>query len=105
MPRGVTNVTDRVFWPNIVVGGLAAGAIYRALRARYHPHLQVDSRPQLRQGAVGAIGAYVFYKSWSGARDAIHIKNLHFQLTWTHLSWNPTLPPCPFRWRCCSLWP
>jgi len=24
-----------------------------------------------------------------------NIKNLHFQLTWTHLSWNPTLPALP----------
>jgi branched-chain amino acid transport system permease protein len=95
MPQGVTNVTDRVFWPNIVVGGLAAGAIYALYGLGITLIYKSTRVPNFAQGAVGAIGAYVFYKSWSGSRHAVHIKNLHFQVTWTHLDWNPTLPALP----------
>src|SRR5437867_5563377 len=93
--RQPTRGGRRLFWTNVVVGGLAAGAIYALYGLGITLIYKSTRVPNFAQGAVGAIGAYVFYKSWSGSRHAVHVKNLHFQVTWTHLSWDPTLPALP----------
>jgi branched-subunit amino acid ABC-type transport system permease component len=84
-----------VFWVNIVVGGLFAGAIYALYGLGITLIYKSTRVPNFAHGAVGAVGAYVFYKTWDGAHKAIHIHHARFQIPWTHLSWHPTYPSLP----------
>jgi branched-chain amino acid transport system permease protein len=84
-----------VFWVNVVVGGLFAGAIYALYGLGITLIYKSTRVPNFAHGAVGAVGAYVFFKTWDGSRSAIHIKYLRFQIPWTHLQWKPVLPSLP----------
>jgi branched-chain amino acid transport system permease protein len=85
----------QVFWVNIVVGGLFAGAIYALYGLGITLIYKSTRVPNFAHGAVGAVGAYVFYKTWDGSHKAIHIHHARFQIPWTSLSWHPTYPSLP----------
>src|SRR5260221_2089461 len=85
----------RLFWTNVVVSGLAAGAIYALYGLGITLIYKSTRVPNFAHGAIGAVGAYVFYKSWNVARPKLHFPYLHFQLPFTHLAWNPRLPALP----------
>src|SRR5438477_3229994 len=85
----------RLFWTNVVVSGLAAGAIYALYGLGITLIYKSTRVPNFAHGAVGAVGAYVFYKSWNVARSTLHFPYLHLQLPFTHLACNPRLPALP----------
>src|SRR5438477_3952130 len=82
----------RVYWANIVIAGLAAGAIYALYGLGITLVYKSTRVPNFAHAGIGGVGAYVFYKSWSGSRHALRIPVLHFQIPWTHVHWNPTIP-------------
>src|SRR4051794_35710322 len=85
----------RVFWVNVVVGGLFAGAIYALYGLGITLIYKSTRVPNFAHGAVGAVGAYVFFKTWDGSHHAIHIKQARFGIPWTGLNWHAPLPSLP----------
>src|SRR5947207_11741132 len=78
--RQPTRGGRRLFWTNVVVSGLAAGAIYALYGLGITLIYKSTRVPNFAHGAVGAVGAYVFYKSWNVARPTLHFPYLHLQL-------------------------
>ena len=84
-----------MFWVNVVVGGLFAGAIYALYGLGITLIYKSTRVPNFAHGAVGAVGAYVFYKTWDGAHNAIHIHQARFAIPWSGLSYHLTYPSLP----------
>jgi branched-chain amino acid transport system permease protein len=84
-----------VFWVNVVVGGLFAGAIYALYGLGITLIYKSTRVPNFAHGAVGAVGAYVFFKTWDGAHNAIHIHQARFAIPWSGLSYHLTYPSLP----------
>ncbi|HEV7887911.1 MAG TPA: ABC transporter permease [Acidimicrobiales bacterium] len=69
--------------------GLGITMVYKATRV-----------PNFAHGAIGTVGAFVFYKTWKGSQPRLQVKHLHFQIPfapakewWSH--WDPTPPRLP----------
>ncbi|MCU1448018.1 MAG: transporter related protein [Acidimicrobiales bacterium] len=84
-----------MFWVNVVVGGLFAGAIYALYGLGITLIYKSTRVPNFAHGAIGAVGAYVFFKTWDGSHHSIHVKVARFQVPWTGLSWHAPLPSLP----------
>jgi branched-chain amino acid transport system permease protein len=84
-----------MYWAQLAVSGLFAGAVFALYGLGITMVYKSTRVPNFAHGAVGTVGAYVFFKSWKGSQPRLQIKHLHFQLPWTGLEWNPTLPRLP----------
>jgi branched-chain amino acid transport system permease protein len=79
----------------LAVSGLFAGAVFALYGLGITMVYKSTRVPNFAHGAVGTVGAYVFFKSWKGSQGKLQIKHLHLQVPFTHLSWNPTMPRLP----------
>ena len=84
-----------MYWAQLAVSGLFAGAVFALYGLGITMVYKSTRVPNFAHGAVGTVGAYVFFKSWEGSQGRLQIKHLHFQVPFTHLSWNPTMPRLP----------
>jgi branched-chain amino acid transport system permease protein len=84
-----------VYWAQLAVSGVFAGAVYALYGLGITMVYKSTRVPNFAHGAVGTVGAYVFFKSWRGSQGRLQIKHLHVQVPFTQLSWDPTLPRLP----------
>src|SRR3954470_7905451 len=86
------------FYLNVAVAGLAFGAVYSVFGLGITMIYKATRVPNFAHAAVGAIGAYVFFKTWDqvdGKSASLQNPTVHFQVPFTHLTWNPALPALP----------
>ena len=88
-----------MYWAQLLVAGLFVGAVYALYGLGITMVYKATRVPNFAHGAIGTVGAYVFYKTWEGSQPRLQIKHLHFQIPfapkawWSH--WNPTTPRLP----------
>ncbi|MEY2478587.1 MAG: hypothetical protein QOG87_3902 [Actinomycetota bacterium] len=84
-----------MYWAQLAVSGLFAGAVFALYGLGITMVYKSTRVPNFAHGAVGTVGAYVFFKSWEGSQGQLQIKHLHLQVPFTQLSWDPVLPRLP----------
>ena len=84
-----------MYWAQLAVAGLFAGAVYALFGQGITLVYKSTRVPNFAHGAVGTVGAFLFYKAWGAARHQLQVPFLHFQLPFTKWSWNPVLPKMP----------
>jgi branched-chain amino acid transport system permease protein len=84
-----------MYWAQLAVSGVFAGAVFALYGLGITMVYKSTRVPNFAHGAVGTVGAFVFFKSWNGSQPRLQIKHLHLQVPWTGLEWNPTLPRLP----------
>jgi branched-chain amino acid transport system permease protein len=85
-----------MYWAQLTVAGLFIGAVYALYGLGITMVYKATRVPNFAHGAVGTVGAFVFYKTWNGARKHLQIKHLHLQVPFLHaLHWDPTPPKLP----------
>ena len=84
-----------MYWAQLAVAGLFAGAVYALFGQGITLVYKSTRVPNFAHGAVGTVGAFLFYKAWGAARHQLQVPFLHFQLPFTKLSWDPVLPKMP----------
>jgi ABC-type branched-subunit amino acid transport system permease subunit len=84
-----------MYWAQLAVSGLFAGAVFALYGLGITMVYKSTRVPNFAHGAVGLVGAYVFFKSWEGSQPRLQIKHLHLAIPWTSLEWNPVLPRLP----------
>jgi branched-chain amino acid transport system permease protein len=87
-------------WAQIVVAGLFVGTVYALYGLGITMVYKATRVPNFAHGAIGTVGAFVFYKTWKGSQPRLQIKHLHFQIPfadpkagWSH--WDPVTPRLP----------
>ncbi|MBV8691071.1 MAG: hypothetical protein JOY57_05385, partial [Actinobacteria bacterium] len=84
-----------MYWAQLAVAGVFAGAVYALFGQGITLVYKSTRVPNFAHGAVGTVGAFLFYKAWGAARHQLQVPFLHFQLPFTKLAWNPVLPKMP----------
>jgi len=84
-----------MYWAQLVVSGLFAGAVYALYGLGITMVFKSTRVPNFAHGAVGMVGAYVFFKTWEGSQPVLQIKHLHLAIPYTGLEWNPVPPRLP----------
>jgi branched-chain amino acid transport system permease protein len=84
-----------VYWVQLAVSGLFAGAVFALYGLGITMVFKATRVPNFAHGAVGTVGAYVFFKTWEGSQPQLQIPYLHLQIPFTQLSWNPVPPRLP----------
>jgi branched-chain amino acid transport system permease protein len=88
-----------MYWAQLLVAGLFVGAVYALYGLGITMVYKATRVPNFAHGAIGTVGAYVFFKTWEGSQSRLQVKHLHFQIPfapkawWSH--WNPTTPRLP----------
>ena len=88
-----------MYWAQLLMAGLFVGAVYALYGLGITMVYKATRVPNFAHGAIGTVGAYVFYKTWEGSQGRLQVKHLHFQIPfapkawWSH--WNPTTPRLP----------
>lgn len=84
-----------MYWAQLAVSGVFAGAVFALYGLGITMVYKSTRVPNFAHGAVGMVGAYVFFKSWEGSQGRLQIKHLHLAIPFTQIEWNPTLPQLP----------
>lgn len=84
-----------MYWAQLAVSGLFAGAVYALYGQGITLIYKATRVPNFAHGAIGTVGAFVFFKTWGGARHRLLIPWLHFKVPFTSGSWNPVAPAMP----------
>ena len=84
-----------MYWAQLVVSGLFAGAVFALYGLGITMVYKSTRVPNFAHGAVGTVGAYVFFKTWEGSQPRLQIKHLHLAVPWTNVEWNPVPPRLP----------
>jgi branched-chain amino acid transport system permease protein len=88
-----------MYWAQLMVAGLFVGAVYALYGLGITMVYKATRVPNFAHGAIGTVGAFVFYKTWKGSQPKLQIKHLHFQIpfaphtSWSH--WDPVTPRLP----------
>lgn len=89
-----------MYWAQLMVAGLFVGAVYALYGLGITMVYKATRVPNFAHGAIGTVGAYVFYKTWKGSQPRLQVKHLHFQIPfvdpdawWSH--WDPVPPRLP----------
>jgi len=89
-----------MYWAQLVTAGLFIGAVYALYGLGITMVYKATRVPNFAHGAIGTVGAFVFYKTWEGSQPKLQIKHLHFQIPfadsdawWSH--WDPVTPRLP----------
>ncbi|MGH2684836.1 MAG: ABC transporter permease [Actinomycetota bacterium] len=86
---------DVDFYLNQVVSGLAIGAVYALFGLGITMVYKGTRVPNFAHAAIGAIGAYVFFKTWDQTSAGLQQPRLHFKIPFSDWSWNPDPPSLP----------
>lgn len=84
-----------MFYPNLVVIGLTVGAIYALYGLGITLIYKATRVPNFAHGAVGMLGAYVFFKTWGHARSELRIPWVRFQVPFSQWKWQFVPPRLP----------
>ncbi|MEA3020259.1 MAG: hypothetical protein QOI47_1783, partial [Actinomycetota bacterium] len=84
-----------MYWLQLVVSGLFAGAVYALYGLGITMVFKATRVPNFAHGAIGTVGAFVFFKTWDKSQPRLQVRHLHAQIPFTHLEWNPTMPRLP----------
>ena len=57
-----------MYWAQLVVSGLFAGAVFALYGLGITMVFKSTRVPNFAHGAVGTVGAYVFFKTWEGSQ-------------------------------------
>lgn len=89
-----------MYWAQLVTAGLFIGAVYALYGLGITMVYKATRVPNFAHGAIGTVGAFVFYKTWEGSQPRLQIKHLHLQIPfadpdawWSH--WDPVTPQLP----------
>jgi branched-chain amino acid transport system permease protein len=89
-----------MYWAQLLVAGLFVGAVYALYGLGITMVYKATRVPNFAHGAIGTVGAFVFYKTWKGSQPRLQIHHLHLQIPfapskawWSH--WDPTPPRLP----------
>jgi ABC-type branched-subunit amino acid transport system permease subunit len=89
-----------MYWSQLVLAGVFLGAVYALYALGITMVYKATRVPNFAHGAIGTVGAYVFYKTWKGSQPRLQIKHLHFKIPfvtasapWSH--WDPVPPRLP----------
>jgi branched-chain amino acid transport system permease protein len=85
-----------MYWGQLVVAGLFAGAVYALYGQGITLVYKATRVPNFAHGAVGTVGAFVFFKLWDGSASRLLIPELHFKIPFTSVNWDPDPPAIPF---------
>lgn len=85
-----------MYWAQLAVSGLFAGAVYALYGQGITLIYKATRVPNFAHGAVGTVGAFVFFKTWDGSRHRLLIPWLHFKIPFTSVVWKPVPPAMPF---------
>ncbi len=85
-----------MYWAQLVVAGLFAGAVYALYGQGITLVYKATRVPNFAHGAIGTVGAFVFFKLWDGSAKRLLIPWIHFKIPFTGVSWNPNPPALPF---------
>ena len=89
------NSVNDVYWAQLVVSGLFAGAVFALYGLGITMVFKATRVPNFAHGAVGTVGAFTFFKLWDGSQPVLQIKHLHLAIPWTSIEWNPVPPRLP----------
>lgn len=84
-----------MYWAQLGLSGLFAGAVFALYGLGITMVFKATRVPNFAHGAVGTVGAYVFFKTWDQSQPRLQIRHLHFQVPFTALEWNPVAPALP----------
>lgn len=87
------SVSELQFYLNVAVAGLAIGAVYSLFGLGITMIYKATKVPNFAHAAIGAIGAYVFFKTWDEAD--LQIPHLTFQVPFTSWIWQADPPALP----------
>jgi branched-chain amino acid transport system permease protein len=87
-----------VFWPNVVVIGLTVGSIYALYGLGITLIYKATRVPNFAHGAIGMLGAYLFFKTWERSQDALRIKTVTLRLPFIEASKLEFVPPSLPMW-------
>jgi ABC-type branched-subunit amino acid transport system permease subunit len=85
-----------MYWAQLVVAGLFAGAVYALYGQGITLVYKATRVPNFAHGAVGTVGAFVFFKTWDGTASRLLIPVIHFKIPFTSVNWDPNPPALPF---------
>lgn len=85
-----------MYWAQLVVAGLFAGAVYALYGQGITLVYKATRVPNFAHGAIGTVGAFVFFKVWDGTSSRLLIPELHFKIPFTSINWDPDPPAVPF---------
>jgi branched-chain amino acid transport system permease protein len=85
-----------MYWAQLVVAGVFVGAVYALYGLGITMVYKATRVPNFAHGAIGTVGAFVFYKTWKGSQGRLQVKHLHFQVPFVpNLHWDPVPPRLP----------
>lgn len=84
-----------MYWAQLVVSGLFAGAVYALYGLGITMVFKATRVPNFAHGAIGTVGAFVFFKIWDQSQPRLQIQHLHVQIPFTPIGWDPVLPRLP----------
>jgi branched-chain amino acid transport system permease protein len=88
-----------MYWAQLLVAGLFVGAVYALYGLGITMVYKATRVPNFAHGAIGTVGAFVFYKTWEGSQPRLQIKHLHFQIPFAPKAWwsvwEPVTPRLP----------
>lgn len=85
-----------MYWAQLFVAGLFIGAVYALYGLGITMVYKATRVPNFAHGAIGTVGAFVFYKTWEGSQPRLQIKHLHLQVPFVpDVHWDPTPPRLP----------
>jgi branched-chain amino acid transport system permease protein len=84
-----------VYWAQLVVSGLFAGAVYALYGQGITLVYKATRVPNFAHGAIGTVGAFVFFKTWDGSAHRLLIPVIHFKIPFTGVNWDPNPPALP----------
>src|SRR3954466_7987014 len=90
--RGATGV---VYYSNLIVAGLALGAIYALFGLGITVIYKATKVPNFAHSAIGMVGAYVFFKTWNGQNPPLRRPGISFKIPFTHIGWSFVPPKLP----------
>lgn len=89
MPSAVT------YYLNLLIAGLALGAVYALYGLGITVIYKATKVPNFAQAALGVVGAYVFFKTWSGQKPRLHEQRVTFKVPFAGWAWRFVPPHLP----------
>src|SRR3954464_6910643 len=84
-----------VYYSNLIVAGLALGAIYALFRLGLPVLYKATKVPNFAHSAIGMVGAYVFFKTWNGQNPPLRKPDVGMKLPFTHIGFSFVPPKLP----------
>src|SRR3954471_3056307 len=84
-----------VYYSNLIVAGLALGAIYALFGLGITVIYKATKVPNFAHSAIGMVGAYVFFKTWNGQNPPLRRPGISLKIPFTDVGWSFVPPKLP----------